>query len=163
MCIASEVVCFALTPFISRVFHGKETINFKTFTEKLLIFSVMAGLAQGAILFFFRDLIITIFNENLVTTSSPYLKFLALVIPFRVVILALGAILSSSKYQKGRFLINLYTTIFYMISLTPLVHFYASTGAVYARMIAEVILFVSIFAYVLFKVKPNHINQPDAG
>jgi len=148
-----EVLAQALTPFISRVFRGKENIDFKTFFKYLFSISLFTGILLGLILYFSRDLIIGLFNKNLIPSSSPYLAILAFVVPFKVGSYILGSIMSSSQYQKARFYINLFTTLVFLISLILFVNFYSAFGAVYARALFEVLTYVIslIFVYNFLK------------
>ncbi|MCK4762711.1 MAG: oligosaccharide flippase family protein [Candidatus Aminicenantes bacterium] len=144
-----EVVAQALTPFISRVFRGKEAVGFRTFFNYLFFTSLLVGIILGAGLFFTRDFIISLFNENLIPDSSSYLVILAFVVPFKVSIYMLGSILSSSRYQKARFYISLFTTLSFVISLIFLVESYSVFGAVYARAGLEVLTFFVSLIFVI--------------
>ncbi|MCK5056756.1 MAG: oligosaccharide flippase family protein, partial [Candidatus Aminicenantes bacterium] len=96
-----EVLAQALTPFISRVFRGKEAVDLKTFFKYLFLISLFTGILLGLLLYFTRDFIIALFNKNLIPSSSPYLAILAFVVPFKVGTYILGSIMSSSQYQKA--------------------------------------------------------------
>ncbi|MFC2155733.1 MATE family efflux transporter [Acidobacteriota bacterium] len=157
-----EVLAQALTPFISRVFRGKEAVDFKTFFKYLFIISLFTGIMLGLLLFFTRDLIIALFNKGLIPNSSSYLAILAFLVPFKVGSYILGSIMSSSQYQKARFYISLFTTLFFVISLTLFVNFYSALGAIYARAIFEVLVYLIslIFVYNFLKKKRLSFVEP---
>jgi O-antigen/teichoic acid export membrane protein len=61
--------------------------------------------------------------------------------------------MSSSQYQKVRFYISQFTTLFFVVSLVILVKFYSAIGAVYARAAFEVVVYMIslIFVYAVMK------------
>jgi O-antigen/teichoic acid export membrane protein len=155
-----EVLSRALSPFISRVFLGKEKVDFQKFLNYLFFFSLVLGVILGAFLFFSRDLIISIFNKNLVSSCSPFLMWLSFVVPFKVSVYILGSVMSSSRFQKERFYISLVISLGFFVLLPVLINSYSALGAIYARVIFDVCVFVAYFYFVYIKMGREVDNSP---
>lgn len=151
--IVSEVFAMSLTPFISRTFKGKEAVSFRRLIMLSLGTTFAAGLLLGGGVFWGRDLLITVFNRDLVASAGIYLKLLALVIPFRMGMAMLGAFLSSSSYQNYRFYLSLLISIPFTVMTGALSYMYAADGAIIARLGTEVLAFGLYFYTVFFKLK----------
>ena len=76
--IVSEVLAMSLTPFISRTFKGKESVDFRRLIMLSLSTAFAAGLVLGSGVYFGRDLLIAVFNRELVAGAGIYLKLLCL-------------------------------------------------------------------------------------
>ncbi|MCI0471809.1 MAG: hypothetical protein L0Y73_09135, partial [Candidatus Aminicenantes bacterium] len=77
ICLLIEVLAQAFTPFISRIFQGKENINFRRFVNYLFVGSLASGILLGLLLFLARDFIVMVFNKNLVVSCSSFLMILS--------------------------------------------------------------------------------------
>lgn len=150
MCLLVEVLAQALTPFISRVYQGRENIKFHSFIYSLFLVSLIFGLLLGGFLFLFRDFMVFLFNKNLVATCSPFLKILSFLIPLKVVIFMLGSVLSSTIYQRVRFYIYLYASILFVVLLPVMIRSFAALGAIYARIFFEVLVLAAT-SYFIFR------------
>ncbi len=160
MSLGIEVVAQALTPFISRVFQGKEAISFRRFINILFVFSLLLGIIMGSVLLFTREWIVQLFNENLVASCSPFLKILAFAVPLKVVIYILGSIMSSTTYQKARFYINLVAVVLFIIALPVTIHYLSALGAVWTRAGFEVAVFAASCYFAFFTLQKTPEQQP---
>ncbi len=159
MSLVIEVLAQGLTPFISRVFQGKEKIGFERFVNYLFIASLLVGLLLGSFLFLCRDFIILLFNKNLISSCSPLLMLLSFAVPLKVIIFILGSVMSSTKYQETRFYINLYTSLVFVLLLLFLIYHLSVLGAVIARLVFEVLVFVAYFYFVFIALRRNIRNK----
>ena len=101
---------------------------------------------MGAFLFVYGDFLVGLFNKQLVEVCSPYLKLLALVVPFRCVNTIWGSIFSSSRFQNIRFYIIIVTAILYLVGTIVFVYFWQDIGAIFAKIVADLVLFlISIY------------------
>jgi len=148
-----EVLAQSLTPFLSRVFRGKEEVGLKRFIARMFPLSMGFGIILAALLFVSRGFLISLFNKSLVAETAPFLAVLSLAVPFKVGAYMLGAVLSSSKYQKLRFSINLVTTVLYLLVLAVAIPVFSAPGAVFARAGFEVFTFLGSVYFVLKVVK----------
>jgi O-antigen/teichoic acid export membrane protein len=151
--IVSEVLAMSLTPFISRSFKGKERVSFRRMIMMALGTSFLLGLVLGGGVFWGRDLLISIFNRELVAGAGGYLKLLAWMIPFRMGMSMLGAFLSSSQYQNYRFYLSLLISIPFTIATAILSFLHAADGAIIARLGTEIMAFGLYFYTIFFKLK----------
>ncbi len=151
--IVSEVLAMSLTPFISRTFKGKESVDFRRLIMLSLSTAFAAGLVLGSGVYFGRDLLIAVFNRELVAGAGIYLKLLAWMIPFRMGMAMMGAFLSSSQYQNYRFYLSLMISIPFTLMTAILSFLYAADGAIVARMGAEILAFGLYFYTLFFKLK----------
>jgi len=150
--LLAEVVSFALTPFISRVFKQKEHKSFNRFVWEIFIFSILGGCACGLLLFFGGDLIIGIFNPELREATSWIVKWLAIAVPFRFSAHFLGNILTSSQYQHIRFYMMSAVSSVFLLSSYFLIKFMALKGAVISRVGVEIIVFLTYIIFIFSKV-----------
>lgn len=155
-----EVLAQAQTPFISRVFRGQEKTQLKTFFRYLFIFSILSGLLLGVFLFFTRDYLISLFSPDLIPSASPFLLILSFMVPFKMGIYLLGAVLSSSRYQKLRFHYSLFLTFLFVIALFPAVRLFGAPGAVWARAGFEIVTFCVSLFYVLRMINREEGGKP---
>lgn len=151
--IVTEVFSLALTPFISRTFQGQETIEFNHFLKRITGFSLVGGILMAVTVYYFTSPLISLFNRDLVTDSSRYLKLLAFVIPCRVMISIMGAFMSSSRFQKVRFYFSIGLSSSFILITVILASLYHCEGAVIARLISEIIAFSLYFYFVFFKME----------
>lgn len=141
-----EIISISLSPFISRSFHGREVISFRKFFKKLILIFFWAGTALGIFLYVFGDFLVGLFDKQMVTICSPYLKLLALVVPFRCVNTIWGSLFSSSRFQNVRFYIIIVTASLYLVGTIVFVYFWQDVGAIFAKILADLVLFlISIY------------------
>jgi O-antigen/teichoic acid export membrane protein len=141
-----EVVSSSLSPFISRSFQGREDISFGIFLKRLVAIFFGMGILMGVFLFVFGDFLVGLFDKQMVDVCSPYLKLLALVVPFRCVNTIWGSIFSSSRFQNIRFYIITVTAAVYLVGTVVFVYFWQDVGAIFARIVSDLILFfISIY------------------
>lgn len=153
VCIIAEVVSHALTPFISRAYYGREQINFFHFIRKIMWLALLGGLVLGVSVHLSRDLLISLFDKNFVAISSPFLRWLSLLIPIRFITYLLGAVMSSSKYQHLRFYLSLSLALLFLVMATIFSLLWSANGALLAKITSEILLFILYFYMVFFKVK----------
>lgn len=140
--IVAEVLGVALTPFISRAYHGREERSLDWLFRMVLLGIVAGGLPLALAFYYSRSWLVAIFNPLLVDSVSPMLAALAWVVPFSLGNHLIGAFFSASKYQRERLYIHLTVILVSLAALIPLIHFYSVWGAVWVKMGMDVLLFV---------------------
>jgi O-antigen/teichoic acid export membrane protein len=158
--IIAEVFSFALTPTISCSFYHQSQKQFRHFCNKILGYSWLLGIGLGLGLFLAKDLILNIMSQHDTQQSSLYLLVFSFFIPIRVISLSLGALLSSSHYQKQRFIATVTTSIFFILLLIVGIWFFSVWGAVWAKVISELVLCLLYFYLVYFKM--NSVKENDS-
>lgn len=148
--LIAEIFSFALTPFISRTFLGKEDRGFKEFNIKLIkLFSVFAILSS-LVLYFGRDLIVNVFSGDQGNTSA-YLTVFSVLVFFKFMSYLTGNILTSTKFQNIRFYISSTSSLILIVLNLILVPFLSVNGAIIARSVAEILLFFA-FGFSVFRM-----------
>ncbi len=153
--ILAEVISYALTPFISRLFKGKEKKGFKEFSKQVLFIIVFLAFFSSVVLFFSRNLLLSVFNRAGNGNSSIYLIYFSIFIFFRFITYFTGITLTSTGFQNIRFYINFLSSILIIILDVSLGYFWGVEGVIMARGIVELIMFIGSF-YFFFKIIKNH-------
>jgi len=154
----AEILSFAMTPFISRTFLGKEKHEFKKFNMTLIkIFSVFA-LIFSLLLYLGRDFIVRIFSSNPGNTSS-YLSILSIFVFFTFLSYITGNILTSTKYQNIRFYISSSSSLLLIVLNLILAPIFSVNGAIIAKGTAEFIVFLAFGIYVLKIFKGYELKE----
>ncbi len=147
---------FALTPYISRVYRRKESnvVNdFQGFYKKILLVGILLGALASVILFFTRDILVSIFTKQNIQLSSDLLFYFSFFLFFRFVSYYTGNVLTATRFQNIRFYI-LISSAFLMIGLEFLLGFLLSLkGIIYSRAAMELFIFV---AYLIAIAKVRH-------
>lgn len=140
--IIAEVIGVALTPFISRAYHGREERSLNWLLHRVLLAIFILGIPLGAVFHYGRDWLVAFFNRQLVSQVSPLLAVLSWVVPFAFGNHLLGAFLSASNYQRERFFIHLWVVFLLFSAMIPGVSIWGVMGAVWVKMISELLLFL---------------------
>jgi O-antigen/teichoic acid export membrane protein len=155
-CLLAEMTSFALTPYISRVYRRKESnaVNdFQGFYKKILLVGILLGALASVILFFTRDMLVSIFTKQNTQLSSDLLFYFSFFLFFRFVSYYTGNILTATRFQDIRFYI-LISSAALMIGLEFLLGFLLSLkGIIYSRAAMELFIFV---AYLIAMAKVRH-------
>lgn len=142
--IVAEVLGIALIPFISRAHHGREERSLGWLFRRVVIGTFIVGIPLGVIFTLSRTWLITFFNPLLLESVSPLLGSLSWVIPFSLGNHLVGAFFSASNYQRERLYIHLAVIISTFIALVPLILVSSVTGAIWAKMGSDTVLFVCL-------------------
>jgi O-antigen/teichoic acid export membrane protein len=153
--ILAEVISYALTPFISRLFKGIEKTGFKEFSKKGLIMIVSLAFFSSIILFFSRNLLLGFFDRASGGNSSTYLIYFSLFIFFRFITYFTGITMTSTGFQNIRFYINLLSSILIIVLDIILGYLWSVKGVIIARGIVELIMFLGSL-YFFIKIIKNH-------
>jgi len=140
--IVAEVLGVALIPFISRAYHGHEERSLEWLFKMVLCGTFLVGIPLGLLFYFGRYGLIAFFNPLLVSTVSPLLTGLSLVVPFSLGNHLVGAFFSASAYQRERFFIHLWVILATFLALVPLVLLSSVAGAIWVKMGSETLLFI---------------------
>jgi O-antigen/teichoic acid export membrane protein len=157
--LLAEMVSFALTPFISRSYRGKDTFGFDTFHKRMLYTQMAAGALAAIILFFSRDLLISfVLKDEPANMASDYLFYFSFMLFFRFVSFYTGNVLTSTKFQNLRFYI-LITSAILMIMLEGILgKLYLIYGIIAARAVVELFLFIA-YLMAIKKIKKKSLNS----
>lgn len=155
-CLLAEMTSFALTPYISRVYRRKESNavkDFQGFYKKILLVGILLGALASVILFFTRDMLVSIFTKQNTQLSSDLLFYFSFFLFFRFVSYYTGNVLTATRFQNIRFYILISSAIL-MIGLEFLLGFLLSLkGIIYSRAAMELFIFV---AYLIAIAKVRH-------
>ena len=145
LCLLAEMTSFALTPYISRVYRrqeGKETLDFRRFSKKILLAGSLMGAVAAVILFFTRHILADFFYSGDPKMASDLMLYFSFLLFFRFVSYYTGNVLTATQYQNIRFYI-LFSSALLMIGLEFLLgHFFSVMGIIYTRVIAELFIFI---------------------
>src|SRR5699024_9235221 len=110
-------------------------LYYKTIQELLI---VLSGLAMLCI-YFLAEWIIVLFFGTEYEESIKILKMLVVIIPFRLVTISIGTILSNDKYIKSRLNIEILVTFLNIIVNFSLIPFLEVNGAIISVVVTEII------------------------
>ena len=139
----AEIMSVSLTPFISRIFRGKENRNFMLFNRKILRYFVVGSLIFSIFLFFSRNLITTFFSKEYLNTTGKFLMYLSFILFFRFMHYYFGNVLTATKYQNKRFYILLASSIILILLNIILGSLYSVYGIILARAVVEIFIFTA--------------------
>ncbi|MFL1421970.1 MATE family efflux transporter [Staphylococcus ureilyticus] len=111
-------------------------LYYKTLQELLI---VLSGLAMLCI-YFLAEWIIVLFFGTEYEESIKILKMLVVIIPFRLVTISIGTILSNDKYIKSRLNIEILVTFLNIIVNFSLIPFLEVNGAIISVVVTEIII-----------------------
>ncbi|MBO1206154.1 MATE family efflux transporter [Staphylococcus xylosus] len=109
-------------------------LYYKSIQELLLSFSILAMLC----IYFLSDWLILLFFGNEYKESIEILKLLVIIIPFRLMTISIGTILSNDKYIKSRLHIEILVTFLNAIINFSLIPFWGINGALTSVIITEI-------------------------
>lgn len=121
-------------------------LYYKTIQELLIVFS---GLAMLCIYFLAEWIIVSFFGTEY-KESIKILKVLVVIIPFRLITISIGTILSNDKYIKNRLSIEVLVTILNIIINFSLIPLLGVNGAIISVIVTEIIIAI------LFERTVNH-------
>lgn len=143
----AEITAFALTPFISRSYRGKDTQGFDIFYARMFYLHMVLGAAAAAALFFTRDLLAGAFaGKNSPGLTSEFLFYFSFLIFFRSVSYYTGNVLTSTRFQEIWAYIVIATAAL-MIGLEfVLGKLFSVYGVLCARGVVELLIFSGFLA-----------------
>lgn len=145
--MVAEVFSFALTPFISATYSGKEKESFISFNKRLIKIFTLFAIISSLILLFTKDLLISILAKPDPAASGYLLLFSGLVF-FKFISHLTGNILTSIGSQSRKFYIG-FSAMLLLISLNMiLIPLTGINGALIARSVSEISIFVAFALYV---------------
>lgn len=148
-----EITAFALTPFISRSYRGKDTQGFDIFYARMFYAHVVLGLAAGVILFFSRDWLAAAFaGKNNPGLTSEFLLYFSILVFFRSVSYYTGNVLTSTRFQGIWAAIVISNAALLILLELVLGDLFSVYGVVWARGIVELLIF-SAFLIAAAKTK----------
>ncbi len=156
--LLAEMFAFALTPYISRSYRGKDSHRFDLFYTRMFYIQIGLGACASIILFFTRDFLVALFSsENGSRLASDFLFYFSFLLFFRFVSYYTGNVLTSTQYQNIRFYI-LITSAALLISLEIILgKLFSVYGIIYSRAVGEVFIFVAYLVAVT-KIRSKPIN-----
>jgi PST family polysaccharide transporter len=156
--LLAEMIAFALTPYISRSYRGKDSHQFDLFYTRMFYIQIGLGACASIILFFTRDFLVALFSsENGSRLASDFLFYFSFLLFFRFVSYYTGNVLTSTQYQNIRFYI-LITSAALLISLEIILgKLFSVYGIIYSRVVGEVFIFVAYLVAVT-KIRSKPIN-----
>jgi O-antigen/teichoic acid export membrane protein len=151
-CMLAEMTSFALTPYISRIYRNIEgdtegqQADFQTFYKRILTVGLVLGASASILLFFSRNLLISIFSKtNNTEMAADFLYYFSFFLFFRFVSYYTGNVLTSTKFQNIRFYI-LISSALLMIGLEWILGIlYSVQGIIYTRGVVELSIFIAYF------------------
>ncbi len=156
--LLAEMFAFALTPYISRSYRGKDSHRFDLFYTRMFYIQIGLGACASIILFFTRDFLVALFSsENGSRLATDFLFYFSFLLFFRFVSYYTGNVLTSTQYQNIRFYI-LITSAALLISLEIILgKLFSVYGIIYSRAVGEVFIFVAYLVAVT-KIRSKPIN-----
>jgi O-antigen/teichoic acid export membrane protein len=145
--LMAEMTAFALTPYISRSYRGKDGSSrdgFAVFYRRFFYIQIALGAGAAVLLFLTRDFLVTFFSaKDSSGLASEFLLYFSLFIFFRFVSYYTGNVLSSTRFQNIRFYI-LTTSAVMLIGLEIILgKLFSVYGVIYARAVMEIFTFVA--------------------
>jgi O-antigen/teichoic acid export membrane protein len=163
-CLLAEMTSFALTPYISRIYRKKEAkkmSDFHSFYKKILLVGVLLGALASVILFFTRDILVSLFTKENPQLISDFLCYFSFFLFFRFVSYYTGNILTSTQYQNIRFYILISSALLMMGLELLLGHFFSVMGIIYSRAVMELFIFIAyIIAIAKLRPIPLETSEP---
>lgn len=155
--LMAEMTAFALTPYISRSYRGKDpsgASGFEIFYRRFFYIQVGLGAGAAVLLFFTRDFLVTFFSgEDSSGLASEFLLYFSLFIFFRFVSYYTGNVLSSTRFQGIRFYILTISAVLLIGLEIVLGKLFSVYGVIYARAVMEIFTFT---AYLVAIAKVRH-------
>ena len=160
--LMAEMTAFALTPYISRSYRGKDNNRFEVFYTRMFYIQVGLGAVAAVILFFTRDFLVTFFSkEGSPGEASDFLLYFSFFIFFRFVSYYTGNVLSSTRFQDIRFYILITSSVLLIGLEIVLGKFFSVYGIIYARAVMEVFIFIAyLVAIAKVRGKPAEAQVP---
>ena len=156
--LLAEMIAFALTPYISRSYRGKDSHRFDRFYTRMFYIQVGLGVGASIILFFTRDFLVALFShENGSELASDFLFYFSFLIFFRFVSYYTGSVLTSTRYQNIRFYILITSAVLLILLEILLGKLFSVYGIIYSRFVVEVFIFIAYLAAVT-KIRKKPIN-----
>ncbi|MCP5106211.1 MAG: oligosaccharide flippase family protein, partial [bacterium] len=160
--LMAEMISFALTPFISRTYRGKDADTFDLFYARLFKVQVGLGAAASVILFFTRDYMVALFSKGKSSAlASDFLLYFSFFLFFRFVSYYTGNVLTSTRFQHIRFYILITSAVLLVVLEVILVIFFSAYGAIYARAVMEIFIFIAYLTAVT-KIRGKPVSPVDA-
>ncbi|HLP59170.1 MAG TPA: hypothetical protein VK186_10090, partial [Candidatus Deferrimicrobium sp.] len=145
----AEITAFALTPFISRSYRGKDEEGFDLFYARMFYIHVIIGAVGAFVLFFSRDLLALAFaGKNSPGLTSEFLLYFSFLIFFRSISYYTGNVLTATRFQ-GVWAVIVITTAALLIGLELILgKLFSVYGVLWARGIVELLIFSGFLAAV---------------
>ena len=154
----AEIISSSFTPFISRIYRGKEKRSFFTFNQTVLKYFTVGGLIFSAALFLFRDVIASLFSTDYIATTGHYLMFFSFMLFFRILYYYPGNVLSATEYQNKRFYIVLSSSIIMTLLNIILGSIFSVYGIISSRAVVEIFMFVA-FLFAMKKISKRYHRE----
>ncbi len=157
--ILAEVISYALTPFISRLFKGVEERGFGEFNRKVLYFITLLAFFSSLILFLGRDFLLSLFARANNSDASMYLAVFSIFIFFRFISYFTGIVLTSTGFQNIRFYINFFSSILIIVLDVILGYFLGVKGVIIGRGIVELTIFIGNYYFYNKIIGKHHLTN----
>ncbi|MCP4157965.1 MAG: oligosaccharide flippase family protein [bacterium] len=155
--LLAEMLSFALTPFISRSFRGKDPSRFNEFYSRMLLVKMALGVCASATLFFTRDILVSFFkSKGSPGMAADFLFYFSFLLFFRFVSYYTGNVLTSTRYHEKRFYILIISAALMILLEFVLGKFWSVYGIIYARAVTEIFIFVAYFVTLAKIKRHNH-------
>jgi len=158
--LLAEMTSFALTPYISRSYRGKNSHRFDLFYTRMFHVQIGLGVCASIILFFTRDFLVSFFSsENGSGLTSDFLFYFSFLIFFRFVSYYTGNLLTSTRYQNIRFYILITSAALMILLEIILGKLFSVYGIICSRAVVEVFIFIAyLVAVTKIRDKPMNVN-----
>lgn len=153
----AEILSVSLTPYISRIFRGKEKINLIHFNKKVLRYFAIGSLIFSILLFVSKNFITTFFSKDFLNTTGNYLIYLSFILFFRFMHYYFGNVLTATKYQNKRFFILFFSSIILIVLNIILGSIFSIYGIIAARAAVEIFIFTAYWITVIKTISPQEI------
>jgi O-antigen/teichoic acid export membrane protein len=144
--LLAEMTAFALTPYISRSYRGKDSNahGFDIFYTRMFHIQLGLGVGAAVVLFFTRDFLAAFFaGENNPELTSHFLLYFSFFVFFRFVSYYTGNVLTSTRFQDIRFYILISSAALMILLEIVLGKLFSVYGVIYARAIVEAFIFIA--------------------
>jgi O-antigen/teichoic acid export membrane protein len=144
--LLAEMTAFALTPYISRSYRGKDSNarGFDIFYTRMFHIQLGLGVGAAVVLFFTRNFLATFFaGENNPELVSHFLLYFSFFVFFRFVSYYTGNVLTSTRFQDIRFYILISSAALMILLEIVLGKLFSVYGVIYARAIVEAFIFIA--------------------
>ena len=113
--------------------------------KKVLFFFTVTGVFLSGLLILSRNFIISIFSRDYLNSSGQFLLYFSFILTFRCISSYTGNILTATRYQDKRFVIDLIKVILFIVLCLILSYFYSIYGIIMSRAIVQLFLFLVFF------------------
>lgn len=144
--LLAEMTAFALTPYISRSYRGKDSNahGFDIFYTRMFHIQLGLGVGAAVIMFFTRDFLAAFFaGDNNPELTSHFLLYFSFFVFFRFVSYYTGNVLTSTRFQDVRFYILISSAALMIVLEIVLGKLFSVYGVIYARAIVEAFIFIA--------------------